>query len=89
MRRAEYDVVLIGVGANSLPLCRIAKELGKVAIHLGGALQMMFGIRGVRWDTMPFFVENYNEFWKYPDNDETPEGAIAIEGACYWRRPHV
>ncbi|MCR5487756.1 MAG: hypothetical protein K6F35_09550 [Lachnospiraceae bacterium] len=46
----EFDVALIGAGAYSLPLGSMIKKVGKVAIHMGGDLQLLFGISGRRWD---------------------------------------
>jgi hypothetical protein len=44
-----FDVALVGAGAYGLPLCRIAKLMGKSVVHVGGALQILFGIKGNRW----------------------------------------
>ena len=49
MDTTDYDVVLIGAGAFSLPLVAHAKRRGKVGIHMGGSLQILFGILGKRW----------------------------------------
>lgn len=66
------------------------------AIHLGGALQLLFGIKGKRWTnptygmkSLPFITENYynnlmNEFWTSPAKTEKPLNANNVEGACYW-----
>jgi hypothetical protein len=40
------DLVLVGCGAYSIPLLAWAKEYGKVGIHLGGTIQLLFGIKG-------------------------------------------
>lgn len=42
----EFDVAIIGAGAYGLPLGSRIKEAGKVAIHLGGSTQLLFGIWG-------------------------------------------
>ena len=34
--KTNFDVLLVGAGAYSLPLCSFAKSLGKIGIHLGG-----------------------------------------------------
>jgi hypothetical protein len=81
----EFDVAILGCGGYGLPLGAYVKELGKQAIHLGGVTQCLFGIKGRRW------VEDYgwdklyfNEHWVYPAETERPEGADAVEDACYW-----
>jgi hypothetical protein len=50
---------------------------------MGGATQLLFGVLGNRWqdrDVSKFF----NEHWKRPYPQETPEKANTIENACYW-----
>jgi len=81
---SDADVVLIGAGLYSLPLMAHAKINGKKAIHLGGATQLFFGIRGGRWDTMPDFQKFFNEFWVRPSSDERPANNILVENGCYW-----
>lgn len=85
MSKIAFDVALIGTGASSLPLTVHAKTLGKQAIHLGGPLQILFGIRGKRWDNMKIFSQFfYNEHWIRPSENEIPAGYKAIEDGCYW-----
>ena len=83
MARLEFDVCLIGAGAYGLPLAAQAKRLGRIAVHLGGATQIMFGIRGRRWDKAEI-SGFYNEWWPRPKPSETPPGARSVEGGCYW-----
>lgn len=42
----DFDVALIGSGGYGLPLAAHVKSLGKQSIHMGGALQILFGIKG-------------------------------------------
>ena len=58
-------------------------------MHLGGATQLLFGIRGKRWEDENYNKQyNYsalmNEYWVRPSEDEIPDGAKKVEGACYW-----
>jgi hypothetical protein len=80
----DYDVALIGAGAFSLPLAVHARKEGKVGIHLGGALQILFGIAGARWDKLPDFKSFINESWCRPSAEETPENFSRNEEGCYW-----
>ena len=41
----EFDIAIIGCGAYGMPLSLFVKDLGKKAIHLGGNVQYLFGIR--------------------------------------------
>jgi hypothetical protein len=81
----EFDVCLVGAGAYSLPLCAfVGAELRRPAVHLGGATQLLFGIRGKRWDRNPVLRHFYNDNWARPLPSERPRGAWRIEGAAYW-----
>ncbi len=79
-----FDVAIIGAGAYSLPLAVHAKKLGWQGIHLGGAAQLFFGIRGRRWDNQPEFQKLFNEHWIRPLPFDTPSGNTSVEGGCYW-----
>lgn len=81
----DYDIALIGCGAYGLPLAAHCKKQGKKAIHLGGALQLLFGIYGNRWINRPEFSQLLNNpFWIRPKENEKPLNANSVEGACYW-----
>jgi hypothetical protein len=84
MDTIDYDVMLIGAGASSLPLVAHARKNGKKAIHLGGPLQLLFGIKGGRWNNGDIGKHFYNEHWVNPSVEETPEKYKSIEGGCYW-----
>ena len=83
MDTQRFDVCIVGAGAYGLSLAAHAKRTGKVAIHLGGATQMLFGIRGRRWDTDEA-SRFYNPWWVRPTAAETPSNARLVEGGCYW-----
>jgi hypothetical protein len=83
MASKDFDVALIGAGAYSLPLAVHAKRLGRQGIHLGGALQILFGIKGKRWDNGPE-SRFYNDHWARPLPEETPPARGVIEDGCYW-----
>jgi hypothetical protein len=84
MASIPFDAAIVGAGAWSLPLVAHAKSLGGWAIHLGGATQLLFGIRGGRWETHPEISAFYNEAWTRPSSAETPPEAKKVEGGCYW-----
>ena len=84
MASAPFDIAIVGAGAWSLSLVAHAKSLGAWAIHLGGGTQLLFGIKGGRWDTHPEISGFYNEAWTRPSPNETPQGVQKIEGGCYW-----
>ncbi|MGB3297850.1 MAG: hypothetical protein WBA76_06240 [Phormidesmis sp.] len=80
----EFDVAIIGAGAYGLPLASYVKNIGKKSIHIGGATQILFGIRGSRWDNKPFFRKLYNSHWTRPLPSEVPSKYKTIEGGAYW-----
>ena len=93
--KEDYDICLIGCGAYGFPLAAHVKRQGKKAIHLGGALQLLFGIRGRRWDDPNYGVREWgisqgqysnlvNKYWIRPSKDETPSSSSEVEGNCYW-----
>jgi len=84
MNRRSYDVLLVGAGAWSLPLVIHAKRQGKWAIHLGGGTQVLFGVRGRRWDNNAFLQTVYNEAWVRPASADRPETLGKVENGCYW-----
>lgn len=77
----DYDIMLTGCGAFSLPLCYHAFKSKKIALNLGGDLQLLFGVKGKRWDN-PYY--KYNEYWINPLPEETPSDTTKVEGGCYW-----
>jgi len=81
----DYDIALIGCGAYGMPLAAHVKRTGKKAVHLGGALQLLFGIRGKRWETEYDYGERLmNKYWSRPLAQEIPDNAERVERACYW-----
>lgn len=84
MAARTWDVALIGAGAWSLPLAVHARRLGRWGIHLGGGLQLLFGIRGRRWDGNPQFTRFFNDAWVRPQGTERPNTVGQVEEGCYW-----
>ena len=79
----EFDVAIVSAGPFSMPLCANIKRRGGKAIQYGGSLQLLFGIKGNRWENMPV-SQFFNEYWVRPSAEETPADAIGHENACYW-----
>jgi hypothetical protein len=83
MERENFELALIGAGAWSLPLAAHAKALGKKAIHLGGVTQLLFGIRGGRYENSGIFNPS-NSSWRKPLPLETPLNHQLMENGAYW-----
>lgn len=84
MSKIDFDVAIIGCGAYGMPLAIHAKKIGKQAIHMGGATQILFGIKGSRWDNNPIISGLYNDCWIRPSQQETIKRKDMIENGCYW-----
>lgn len=84
--RIDFDVAVIGCGAYGYPLAAEIKRMGKIAIHLGGATQILFGIIGARWEAENprFCKEVVNEYWVRPKASEKIQNAQSVEAGCYW-----
>ena len=83
--KQDFDIAIIGAGAYGMPLGNFIKtKMGKVAIHMGGATQLLFGIKGKRWDDFPKVKSLFNEHWVNPSLAERPEGLERVEGGSYW-----
>jgi hypothetical protein len=80
----NFDVAIIGCGAYGLPLGAHIKKMGRVAIHFGGAVQLLFGISGKRWRDQPQFRALMTDAWVPPMESERPLGWEKIEEGCYW-----
>lgn len=85
--KTDFDVAIIGCGAYGLPLAGYVKEIGKKAVFMGGGLQLIFGIKGKRWESQyenPCYRNLFNQYWVYPKAKETPSASKKVENACYW-----
>ncbi len=82
--KVDFDVAIIGAGAYSLPLAAYVKELGKVSVQMSGSTQILFGIKGKRWDNIPEVSKHFNEYWVKPSDEETPKHSKKVEGGSYW-----
>ena len=81
--KEKFDIALLSCGTFSTPLAVKLKKAGKQAVQMGGALQLLFGIKGKRWDDKGI----YNEYWvRLPDS--TKLGNVDVldhtQGGIYW-----
>jgi len=86
METTDFDVALIGAGALGLPLASYIKKQGKIAISLGGHLQVLFGIGGGRWNRDEFFKSHYiNNAWIEMPEKYHPENRTKLtDDSAYW-----
>lgn len=84
-KKNEFDAAIIGCGAYGLPLAAHVKRMGKIALHLAGWTQMLFGIYGSRWlNDQPQYAKFINEYWIRPSELERPANFKLVENGCYW-----
>jgi hypothetical protein len=84
INKIDFEVALIAAGSYGLPLASYVKSIGKCAIHMGGSLQILFGIKGKRWDEHPATRALYNDSWVRPNENEIVKNSEIVEGGCYW-----
>lgn len=75
---------IIGCGGIGMPVALKLKERGVICIVMGGAIQVLFGIKGKRWANHSVISKFWNEHWVSPSEDETPNNANLVENGCYW-----
>lgn len=80
IKHIDFDIALIGAGAYGIFLADYCKQIGKIGINTGGVTQLLFGIKGKRWDCYNL----YNEHWVKLPESEIPLGAEKVEDGCYW-----
>lgn len=82
--KVDFDIAIIGAGAYSLPLVYYCKKINRNAIQMSGALQILFGIKGKRWDDNKYISSLYNDNWVRPEGDEIIKASNVVEGGSYW-----
>ena len=93
IEKCDFEICLIGCGAYGFPLAAHVKRMGKKAVHIGGYIQLLFGIMGSRWDhdkphyekgTYIYYAGLENKYWVRPNENERPLKTSICEGSCYW-----
>jgi hypothetical protein len=81
----DFEIAVLGCGSYGMPLAHYIKKIGKSSIYAGAYSQVMFGIKGSRWNIDGNPHKSYwNEHWKWPDNEEVPKNHNNVENSCYW-----
>ena len=86
VKASGATIALIGCGGLGMILGARLKREGISVIIMGGAIQVLFGIKGLRWESHPIISRFWNDSWVWPAADEIPRGAFKVEGGCYWER---
>ena len=85
VEKTNPEIVLLGCGGLAMIVAAELKKKGIIAIVLGGAIQVLFGIKGGRWKNHTIISTFWNEAWTYPSLEETPKHASNVENSCYWQ----
>ena len=84
VRNTIFDVLIAGCGSYGMPIAHYAKQIGRAGIQAGSYTQVMFGIKGKRWDGGTL-SKIWNDHWVWPRDDETPPDCGNLEGGAYWK----
>lgn len=79
----DFDVAILGAGSYGLPLAHFVARQNRVAIHLGGTTQLLFGISGKRWANHPWTTDHFRDTWVSPMQRDLFPGVTGIEGGSY------
>ena len=80
----DYDIVFISAGSYGFPLAYKLYQDNKIVIHVGGALQNFFGIKGSRWESNKLFSSIINEYWIEPLKEDYPKNYNDVSYKAYW-----
>lgn len=84
LSRLDFDLALVSCGGFGLITSDFIYKIGKTAVHVGGPLQLFFGIKGSRWKNNETIKKYQNEYWISPLDVDKPKFPGIVEGGCYW-----
>jgi hypothetical protein len=85
IQKRDFDVALVAAGGLSIPIVSFVKQLGKIGIDLGGALQFTFGVSGKRWQHWEDFKKTFfNEYWTHLPAKYRPKETDVCDNGAYW-----
>jgi hypothetical protein len=81
----DFDVALIGASGLAIPVASHVKSMGKIAIDLGGHLQVLFGVIGKRWRSREGWKRDYfNDWWIDMPAVYRPRQTDVCDQGAYW-----
>lgn len=78
------EVAIIGCGGIGMIIGNELKKKGLQCIVMGGATQILFGIKGKRWETHETISKFFNDAWVIPPDICKPNNLKLVENGCYW-----
>jgi hypothetical protein len=81
----DFDIALVAASGLAIPIVSHIKNRGKVAIDLGGHLQIIFGVLGKRWRTFKGWDRLYfNDSWIDMPAEYRPKETDVCDKGAYW-----
>ena len=85
LRQREFDVALIAASGLAVPLASAARQMGKIAVDLGGDLQVLFGVLGKRWRQREHWRRDYlNDGWIDMPAQYRPANPHSADTQDFW-----
>lgn len=78
------EIAIIGCGGLGMIIGHELKKKGLQCIVMGGAIQILFGIKGGRWKNHEIISNFFNKSWVSPSDTCKPNNSKLIENNCYW-----
>ena len=78
------SIAIIGCGGLGMIIGHELKKLGLKCIVMGGATQILFGVKGKRWEKHDVISKFFNDAWVVPNKEYKPNNSKLIENGCYW-----
>jgi len=84
IKEEKPQIALVAAGAYGMPICSYLYKSGISVIYVGGALQLLFGIMGKRWEQNSQVLKISTSLWVKPPAKVAPRGFRLIENGTYW-----
>lgn len=78
------EVAIIGCGGMGMIIGSKLKDAGLQVVVMGGATQILFGIKGKRWENHEVINTFFNDAWISPNPENIPSNYSLVENGCYW-----
>jgi hypothetical protein len=83
--KRDFDIALIAAAGLAVPIASYIKNTGKIAIDLGGHLQIIFGVLGKRWRDWEDWKRDYfNDYWIDMPAKYRPKETDVCDQGAYW-----
>ncbi len=88
-RHEKFDAALVAAGGYGLPIASFIykEQIAKKVLHVGGALQLYFGVVGNRWLSEPYktMYRSYDNLsrWSRIIDPSITRLADSVENGCY------